>query len=326
MALTLSSSPPRLQVVSDLLAIAGNLPARTVVIPGGDRPDDLRLVDSARDHGIVSRCLLVGDPVAVRAAAAAVGVAVADEDIVATASPEETAQRTIALVAAGGVDLILKGNISTPVLNREILRLRTRRTISLVTLFDAAPIAGGRPLLLTDPGVTTVCDETRLIDLIRNATDVARQVLGWPRPRVALLSANEKPIASLPSTILAARLSAMDWPDADVYGPLSFDLAVSPESVHLKEVHLEGVAASVAGQADILVCPGLDSANILYKVVMEITRYGLGSLAGVTVGVQVPYVILSRADNVETRLLSIALASLARDRLPAEPCLATPLT
>ncbi|MFH1569338.1 MAG: phosphate acyltransferase [Gemmatimonadota bacterium] len=219
----------------------------------------------------------------------------------------------------GSVDVILKGHISTPILNREMLRIRTRNTISLVTLFDAAPIAGGRPLLLTDPGVTTIVDADRMAGLIRNAVDVAHRILGLARPRVALLSANEKVIPSLPSTALAEALSARAWPDAAVHGPLSFDLAVSPASVRLKEVALDGVAAEVAGQADVLVCPGLDAANILYKVIMEMARYGLGSLAGITVGVLVPYVILSRADSVETRLLSLALGSIARARLPVEP-------
>ncbi|MFH1569339.1 MAG: hypothetical protein ABIL09_15190 [Gemmatimonadota bacterium] len=71
---------PRLEAVSDLALIAGALPARTVIIPGGDRPEDLRLVESARDHGIVERCLLVGDGDSIRRAAATVGVAV-DEAI-----------------------------------------------------------------------------------------------------------------------------------------------------------------------------------------------------------------------------------------------------
>lgn len=317
----LANPIPPVEAVSDLAAIAGALPARTVVIPGGDRPEDLRLVESARDHGIVERCILVGDAASIRSAAEVVGIPLAAEDVVATATQEETARRTRELVLAGGVDLILKGNISTPILNREVLRIRTRETISLVTLFDAAPIAGGRPILLTDPGVTTVCDEARLAGLIRNAIDVAHRILGLRRPRVALLSANEKVIPSLPSTILAERLSARSWPDAAVYGPLSFDLAVSRQSVRLKEFPPDRAGAEVAGQADVLVCPGLDSANILYKVIMEITQYGLGSMAGVTVGVVVPYVILSRADNVETRLLSIALASMARSRLPVEPLL-----
>jgi len=84
-------------------------------------------------------------------------------------------------------------------------------------------------------------------------------------------------------------------------------------------VAMTGAAAEVAGQADILVCPGLDSANILYKVIMEIVKYGLGTFAGVTVGVMAPYVILSRADNVETKLLSIALCSVARQKMQWGP-------
>ena len=308
--------PSSIRAVSDLLALAGSLPARTVVIPGGDRPEDLRLVESARDHGIVERCILIGDEAAVRRAAEAVAIAVSEEDIVPTSDAAETAARTAELVRAGAVDVILKGNVATPILNREMVRLRTRDTVSLVTLFDAAPIAGGRPLLLTDPGVTTVCDEERMVGLIRNAVDVAHSLLELACPRVALLSANEKVIASLPSTGVARSLSDRDWPDAAVYGPLSFDLAVSAESVHLKEVPFEGAATEVAGRADVLVCPGLDTANVLYKVLMEITRYGLASMAGITVGLPVPYVILSRADSVETRLLSIALGSLARERMP----------
>ncbi|HUT01322.1 MAG TPA: phosphate acyltransferase, partial [Phycisphaerae bacterium] len=140
-----------------------------------------------------------------------------------------------------------------------------------------------------------------------------RSILGMDRPRVAILSANEKVIESLPSTKMGKALAARRWPHAVVYGPLSFDLAVSEESVRLKGATLDAAAREVAGRADVLVCPSLDSANILYKVIMEMVKFGLGTFAGITVGVQVPYVILSRADNVETRLQSIALASIASE-------------
>lgn len=306
---------PPIEAVSDLVLIAGRLRAKTVIIPGGDREDDLRLVESARDHGIVERCILVGREESIRAAAAAVGISVADEDVLHAETQEQIAERTIDAVCRGGVDVILKGNISTPVLNRAVVRIAVRDTISLVTMFDAAPIAGGRPMLLTDPGVTTVCSLDRMAGLIRNAIDVARSIMGIDRPRVALLSANEKIIDSLPSTTMARELSRRDWPDAIVYGPLSFDLAVSAESVRMKDAALHGAALEVAGRADVLVCPCLDAANILYKVIMEIVRYGLGTFAGVTVGVRVPYVILSRADNVETKLQSVALSSIASERM-----------
>ena len=304
---------PPIEAVSDLVLIAGTLPAKTVVIPGGDRSDDLRLVESARDHGIVRRCILVGDAAAIRRGADAVGIHVPDEDVRHADSQEQTAERTIESVRSGEAHLILKGNISTPILNRAVLKITNRPTISLVTMFDAAPLSGGKPMLLTDPGVTTVCDFDRMVGLIRNAVDVARSILGIDRPRVAVLSANEKIIKSLPSTQMGRDLTERDWPEAIVYGPLSFDLAVSAESVRLKGDSLPEAAREVAGQADVLVCPCLDSANILYKVIMEMVKFGLGTFAGITVGVQVPYVILSRADNVETRLQSIALASIASE-------------
>jgi len=310
--------PAHIKAVSDLVLVAGRLRPKTVIVAGGDREDDLRLVESARDHGIVERIILAGDEQAVRRAADRVGVHLSDADVIGAESQEETAARTVECVEAGGVDLILKGNISTPILNRAILRLRVRDTVSLVTVFDAAPIADGRPMLLTDPGVTTVCSEQRMVGLVENAVDVARSILGMDRPRVAILSANEKVIESLPSTQMGRNLAERRWPHAVVYGPLSFDLAVSEESVRLKGSSLAGAAREVAGKADVLVCPCLDSANILYKVIMEMVKYGLGTFAGVTVGVMVPYVILSRSDSVETKLQSIALCSIAREWLNME--------
>jgi butyrate kinase len=309
------SSAPAVERVSDLVLMAGALRPKTVIIAGGDREEDLRLVESARDHGVVDRCVLVGDGDAIRRAAANVGITVPGEDVIATASQAETAARTVEAVQQGGADVILKGNISTPILNRAMMRLVVRNTMSLVTMFDTAVVAGGRPMLLTDPGVTTVCNFGRMVGLIENALDVARSVMQIERPRVALLSANEKVIDSLPSTGLARALSTRNWGDAHVYGPLSFDLAVSRRSVDLKGSALSAQALEVAGRADVLVCPNIEAANVLYKLIMETVEYGLGTFAGITVGVAVPYVILSRADNVEAKLQSVALCSIATDRM-----------
>jgi len=306
---------PLIETVSDLVVIAGALRPKTVIIPGGDREEDLRLVESARDHGTVKRCILVGGKKAIHRAAAETGINVAEKNVVETKSQEETATRTVELVQRGGVDIILKGNISTPILNRAMMHIVVRNTISQVTVFDTAPVAGGRPLLLTDPGVTTVCSFGRMVGMIENAVDVARSILGIERPRVAVLSANEKVIDSLPSTRMGQALAQRQWDDAVVYGPLSFDLAVDPESVGLKGLPADGPALEVAGKADILVCPCIDSANVLYKMIMENVKYGLGTFAGITVGVMVPYVILSRADSVETKLQSIALSSIAAERM-----------
>jgi phosphate butyryltransferase len=302
--------------VSSLQEIAARLSPKTVVIAGGDRKEDLSVVKSLQSHSFVERCILIGDEAAMLESARQLDMVVPSEDIVATASQEETALRTIELVEQGKADIILKGNISTPILNRAMLQIRARDTMSLVTMFQSPCIGGGRPMLLTDAGVTTVCDFKRMKGLIQNAAEVAHLVLDIPRPRIALLSANEKVIKSLPSTQLAADLSKESWEDMTVYGPLSFDLAVDPESVRIKGISTSDAPAmqEVAGQADVLVCPGLDAANILYKAIMSLTKCNMATTAGITVGVKVPYIILSRADGEATKLDSVALCCIYADR------------
>jgi len=169
-------------------------------------------------------------------------------------------------------------------------------------------------MLLSDAGFTTVCTPERLEDMITNAVDVARVVLGMERPRVALLSANEKQVKSLPSTRIGLDLAQKGRPDAWVCGPLSFDLATDPGSVAVKGLPELPNADPVAGQADILICPGIDAANILYKMLTALNKFGLASLASITMGFGVPYIIISRADTMETRLVSIALCGLWAQR------------
>lgn len=303
-----------LQKVIDLVEIAGRMTASTVVVVGGDRGEDLSLVESARDHGIVNRIILIGRPARIAAALAQSGVDAGDCEIIAAETDEQIAAEAAALMKAGAVDVVLKGSISTPILNRALLPLAVRPTVSLVTIFDAAPIRGGTPMILTDAGVTTVCTPERMPRIIENALDVARIVMRIGRPRVALLSANEKQIPSLPSTAMALELARHPWPDAFVCGPLSFDLATDPASVAVKGLPDCPGAAEVAGRADVLVCPGLDAANILYKAIAAMNKFGQASLAGITMGFGVPYIILSRSDTVETRLASVALCSIYAQR------------
>ena len=303
-----------LETVADLVEIAGRLPASTVVVAGGQRVEDLRLVESAHDHGILGRIILIGQADGIARAVEEVGIEIDAGDIVAADGDEAVAAATVERVRSGEVDIVLKGGISTPIINRRMLPLAEQATVSLVTVFDAAPIGEGRPIAMTDAGVTTVCNFGRMVHLVENAVDVARKVMGIDRPRVAILSANEKQIASLASTRMGAELAAREWPNATVYGPLSFDLATALDSVAIKGLPDTGAAAEVAGQADVLVCPGIDTANVLYKMVAALNKYGMASLASVTVGFPVPYIILSRADTLETRLVSIALCSVYAQR------------
>ena len=304
----------RLEAVADLVEIAGRLAPSTAVLAGGERIEDLRLVESARDHGILDRIILVGREDRIARAVDEVGIEIDPHDMVPAEDDEHAAATTVELVKAGGIDMVLKGTVSTPLLHRHMLPLAIRSTVSLTSVFDAEPLADGRPMIVTDAGVTTVCTFERMVGLVRNAVDVAHVVMGIDRPRVAILSANEKQIASLPSTSMGADLAKHDWPDAVVYGPLSLDLATDPRSVAVKGVPDLPGAREVAGQADVLVSPGIDMANAIYKIVSAMIKYGQASLANFIVGFPVAYVLLSRADALDTRLNSVALGSICAQR------------
>lgn len=311
--------------VVDLVELAGALRPLTAVMAGGERVEDLLLVESARDHGIIGRIVLVGQKKRIAESIEKVGIDVPDRDIVDAEGPEEAAAATVDFVKSGDAEMVLKGSTPTHVLHRHMLPLAVRSTVSLVTLFDAAPIAGGRPMILTDAGVTTVCSYARIAGLIRNAVDVARSVMGIEKPRVALLSANEKILPSLPSTQIGAEFSERDWPDAFVYGPLSLDLATDPGAVASKGLPDHPGAREVAGRADILVCPNIDTANVIYKIVSALIKYGEASLANIIMGFPISYVLLSRSDALESRLNSVALGALyAQRRLGQQRGPATP--
>ena len=296
--------------ISEFQNIAAALPPQRVYIAGGDREEDISLYACLRRKPFVSQCLLVGDANGMQEAAGRLGVALDPADTVGTGSQEETAATIMEMAKRGQVGVIQKGNISTPILNRQLVKLRTRDTMSLVTVFQANCIADGRPMIMTDAGVSASLNYSRMTALINNAAGIARGVLQLGHPRIALLSGNEKVIPALPSTGMAEQLTAAHWEDCTVYGPLSFDLAVDPESVRLKLHDLaEGSPIrEVAGRADILVNPGLDAANIMYKMLMRLVETNSASMASVTAGIEVPYVISSRSDPERTKIDSVALA------------------
>ncbi len=181
--------------------------------------------------------------------------------------------------------------------------LRTERRISHVYLFDVA--AYPRPLMITDAAINIAPDLAQKRDICQNAVDLAH-VLGIVRPKVAILSATETVDAKLPSTVDAAALCKMaergQITGCDVDGPLAFDNAISPEAARIKNI-----VSTVAGQADILLVPDLESGNMLSK---QLTFFNHADGAGIVMGARLPIILTSRADPPRTRLASAALALL----------------
>ena len=218
---------------------------------------------------------------------------------------EEPAAAAVVEVSQGRAQLLMKGQIATPALMKAVLQaeagLRTGRVIGQIVLMEITQQQ--RRFLLADTGITLQPTLEQKRDLLHSCAEVARR-LGAERPRIALLAASESVHAAMPETLDAAQLQrqaeAGEFPDCDVQGPLSFDLAYAADASDKKRV-----AGPVAGHADVLLFPNLLSANLTVKAIMYTADCRFG---GVLWGARCPVVFMSRADTVATRLSSLALA------------------
>ena len=162
-----------------------------------------------------------------------------------------------------------------------------------------------KPLFITD-GALNVSPRIEVkMHILFNAIEFAKKV-GISKPRVAVLSGTEDPIESMPSSMEAKEVMARAQKeniDAYVHGPLAFDNAVSPEAARIKNI-----SNNVAGKADILLVPNLETGNSLSKIMV----FFMGACAaGFVVGGKVPVVVASRADDASSRLASIAASIIA---------------
>lgn len=225
------------------------------------------------------------------------------------------AEAAVALVREGRAQALMKGKLHTDELLEAVLDrtlgLRTERRLSHVFALDVPE--QNRLLFITDAAINIAPDLSTLADIVQNALDLAL-ALGIGTPRAALLSAVETVTGKLPSTLAAAAICKMhdrgQITSGLVDGPLAFDNAISPEAVAAK-----GIVSDVAGQADILVAPNLESANMIAKQLIHMAR---AEAAGVALGARVPIMLTSRSDSAAARLASAALARLLAAAMPGE--------
>jgi len=181
--------------------------------------------------------------------------------------------------------------------------MRTSRRISHAMVMDVPTYH--KMFIMTDAAVNIAPDLAAKKDIVQNAIDLDR-ALGIDRPKVGILSAVETVNASIPSTLDAAALCKMadrgQITGGILDGPLAFDNAISAEAARIK-----GIRSEVSGEADILLAPDLESANMLFK---QLTYLAGAEGAGIVLGTRVPVVLTSRADSVRTRLASAALMAI----------------
>ncbi len=255
----------------------------------------------------VIRPILVGPKEKIKNLAKAEGFDISSCEMIDAEDEIQSAKISVELCRSKVADALMKGSLHTDAFMRPVLAketgLRTLRRISHSFVMETP--AYDRILLITDAAINILPSLDDKVDIVQNAIDLAH-VLGVPMPKVAILSAVETVQSSIVSTIHAAALCKMadrgQITGGILDGPLAFDTAVSPEAMKIK--HL---VSAVAGQADIVVVPDLESGNMLAK---QLEYLGGASLAGIVTGASVPIILTSRADSAKTRMTSAAVALL----------------
>ena len=261
---------------------------------------------AARDEGLAD-LILVGPENKIRAVAEQENLDLSGTRIEATPHSHAAAQRAVELVRNATVEALMKGSLHTDELMAEVVAkdtgLRTARRVSHVFVMKVP--AYPRLLLITDAAINIDPTLEDKVDIVQNAIDLAH-VLGIHEPRVAILSAVETVTSKMRSTLDAAALCKMadrgQITGGILDGPLAFDNAISIFAAKVK-----GISSEVAGRADILVVPDLEAGNMLAK---QLEYFAHAESAGVVLGARVPIVLTSRADTIETRLRSCAIAAL----------------
>lgn len=289
----------------ELISKANQKTLKKVSVSNAQDEPVLQAVKAAKEQNIAT-AILVGDEAKIREIAASIDMDLTDFEIINEPDTEAAALKAVELVHNGKADILLKGLLETKtflksVLNKEV-GLRTGKMLSHVCVFEIEGI--NRLLFFTDVAFNTYPTLADKVNIINNAVEVAH-ACGIECPKVAPLCAVETVNPKMQPTVDADNLTKMyeggDFKGCQIYGPLSMDLAIDPEAA----VH-KGVTNPVAGHADILLFPNIDAGNITYKILVRTAKVKIGN---VLVGTSAPVVLTSRSDAFETKLNSIALAT-----------------
>jgi len=220
-----------------------------------------------------------------------------------------TAAVAAKLASKDKIQIIVKGHIHTDVLMKEVLKreynLLGKTRVSHI--WHMTTTNNDKPLIITDGALNVLPNIKTKMHILKNVINFSNRI-GIERPKIAVLSATEEVLESVQSSLDAKEITDLAKKEnlnADVFGPLAFDNSISKKSAAIK-----GIQNAVAGQADVLLVPSVETGNGLVKMMI----YFMGACAaGVVVGGKVPVVITSRSDEAQARLASIAAAVVALD-------------
>jgi phosphate acetyltransferase len=279
-----------------------------VAVVNAGKPLPMLSVQDAVTENLIEP-IFIGDKKEILKCAADLKWDISNFEIIDEPIENNTAKIAAQLASKGKVKIIVKGHIHTDVLMKEVLKReynllgKTR----LSHIWHMTVEKDDKPLIITDGALNVLPNVKTKMHILKNVINFSNRI-GISRPKVSVLSATEEVLESVPSSLDAAEITKLakdENLEADVFGPLAFDNSISKKSAGIK-----GIKNSVAGEADILLVPSVETGNGLVKMMI----YFMGACAaGVVVGGKVPVVITSRSDEAQARLASIAAAVVALD-------------
>jgi phosphate acetyltransferase len=288
-------------------------PVTCAVVHPCDRDSLIGPIEAAR-RGLITP-VLVGPEAKIRAVAAAEKIDLSPYQLVPTEHSHGAAVKAVAMARSGEIEALMKGSLHTDEIMAAVVPsatgLRTSRRISHAFVLDVPSYP--RSLIITDAAINISPTLEDKVDILQNAIDLAR-ILGIETPKVAILAAVETVTSKMQATLDAAALCKMaergQITGGIVDGPLAFDNAINEQAATTKKI-----TSAVAGQADILLAPDLQSGNMLAKQLQYLAG---ADAAGIVLGTRVPIVLTSRADTVRVRLASTAVLKLVAHGRRAE--------
>ena len=291
---------------NNLINIAKKLGVVDAAIVNAGEIFPMEAVNKAVQHNLINP-IFIGKENEIRKHAKKLDWDISKYKIINESDENSTASIATKLASEGKVKIVVKGHIHTDVLMKAILK----RDLNLIGKKRLSHVwhmtldVNDKPFIITD-GVVNVLPKLEVkMHILRNAVDFANKIV-ITKPKVSVLSATEEILESVPSSIeadLITKKAKEENINAEVFGPLAFDNSVSKKSASIKKIK-----NVVAGNADILLVPNVESGNALVKMMV----YFMGACAaGVVLGCKGPVVITSRSDESEARLASIAASIVA---------------
>ncbi|MCK5147693.1 bifunctional enoyl-CoA hydratase/phosphate acetyltransferase [bacterium] len=294
-----------LQIINN----ASQQESRKIAVAGAEGRSVLEALKSAMKENIAIP-VLVGDAAKIESTAQDLNMDLSGIEIHNVTDETEIAQRAVRLVHDGAADALMKGNIPTPTLLKQVLNkdynLRTGRLLSHAAVLEI-PVYH-KLVMITDGGMVIRPTLEQKADIIRNGVQIMHK-LDVARPKIAALAAIEKITPDMPETEDARQLEEMalhgELGSCEVEGPMAIDVAFSREAAEKK-----GIDSRIAGTPDILLMPDISSGNIFAKGLWHLASAQIG---GLIIGARVSIILLSRSDDAKTKLNSLALAAVTAE-------------